>query len=221
MSRIDTDSLIDRLAAEAVPVRAVAPVWRRVGTWLGLAVPPLLVIIAVHGLAIDLGTMLADRTLLIEQAAALATAVAAAAAAFASTVPGLDRRWLWLPVLPLGVWLLALGKGCFDDWVRFGPEGLVISPDFECLVPTLLMAAVPGTAMLAMLRRGAPLAPRATVLLGALATAGIVAFGLRFFHAGDATISVLVWHMGLAAVFVCGAGLAGPRLLGWPVPARP
>lgn len=220
MSRMDTDALIERLAAEATPVRVVAPVWRRVALWLGLGVPPLVAIVAVHGFALHPATMLGDRVLMVEQVAALATAVAAAAAAFASTVPGLDRRWLWLPLLPLAVWLLALGKGCFDDWVQFGPEGLVIRPDFECFVPMLLMTAVPATAMLLMLRRGAPLAPRATVLLGALATAGIVAFGLRFFHAGDATISILVWHMGLAAAFVCGAGLAGPRLLGWPLAAR-
>ena len=219
MSRLDTESLIDRLAADAIPVRPVAPVWRRVALWLGLTIPPLLAIIAIHGLVFDLGTMLADRTVMIEQLAALATAVAAAAAAFASTVPGSDRRWLWLPALPLAVWLLALGKGCFDDWVHLGPAGLRIEPDFTCFVPMVLMAAVPAAAMLVMLRRGAPLAPRGTLFLGALATAGIVAFGLRFFHAGDATISILVWHMGLAAVLVGCASLAGPRVLGWPVPS--
>ena len=72
-----------------------------------------------------------------------------------------------------------------------------------------------------MLRRGAPLAPRATLFLGALATAAVVAFGLRFFHIGDASIMVLTWHMGLAAVLTvrrralparaCSAGPRPPR----------
>ncbi len=214
MTRLDTDALIDRLTADAVPVRRVDPVWKRVALWIAFGIPPLLAIVAFH--AVDLPALIADRQLLVEQAAALLTAVAAAAVAFASTVPGIDRRWFWLPAAPLTVWLLALGKGCVDDWVRLGPEGLALRPDFECFGPMLLMAVVPAAAMLLMLRRGAPLAPRTTLFLGALATAALVAFGLRFFHIGDASIMVLVWHMGLAAVLSVAAGLAGPRALGWP-----
>jgi hypothetical protein len=168
---------------------------------------------------VDLPTLMADGRLIVELAATLLTAAAAAAAAFASTIPGASRRWLWLPAVPLAVWLLALGKGCLDDWLQYGPEGLTLRPDFECFGPMLLMAAVPAAAMLVMLRRGAPLAPRATLFLGALATAAVVAFGLRFFHVGDASIVVLVWHMGLAAVLTLAAGLAGPRVLGWPAAA--
>lgn len=219
MARIDTDALIGRLVGSVTPVRRVGPVWRRAALWLGLGLPPLLVIVAVHGLVVDLPTLMGDGRLIVEQAATLLTAVAAAAAAFASTIPGASRRWLWLPAVPLAVWLLALGKGCLDDWLRYGPEGLTLRPDFDCFGPMLLMAAVPGAAMLVMLRRGAPLAPRATLFLGALATAAVVAFGLRFFHVGDASIVVLVWHMGLAAVLTLAAGLAGPRVLGWPAAA--
>jgi len=216
MARLDTDALIDRLAGDAIPVRRVDPVWKRVTLWLCLGVPPLVVIVLFHGLAVDTATLMGDRRLLIEQGAALLTGVTAAAAAFSSTIPGASRRWLWLPAAPLAVWLLALGKGCLDDLVQFGPDGLALRPDFDCLGPMLLMAVVPSAAMLLMLRRGAPLAPRATLFLGALATAAIVAFGLRFFHVGDASIMVLTWHMGLAAALTLGAGLAGPRVLGWP-----
>jgi hypothetical protein len=216
MSRLDTDTLIDRLATDAGPVHRVAPLWRRVALWLGLAIPPLLVIVAVHGLAVDMPTLFGDGQLMIEQVAALLTAIFAAAAAFASTIPGASRRWLWLPAVPLAVWLLTLGRGCIDDWLRLGAEGLALRPDTGCLIPMLLMAVVPTGAMLLMLRRGAPLAPRTTLLLGALATAAVVAFGLRFFHIGDASIMVLVWHMGLAAVLCLAAGIAGGRVLGWP-----
>jgi hypothetical protein len=217
MAGLETDLLIDRLADSAEPVRRLPPLWRRVTVWLALGLPPLLAIVAVHGLSVDAAALLGDRQLLTEQAAALATAATAAAAAFASTIPGAGRRWLlWLPALPLTAWLLALGRGCLDDWLRLGGEGLALRPDTGCLIPMLLMAAVPMTAMLLMLRRGAPLAPRLTLLLGALATAAVVAFGLRFFHIGDASIMVLVWHMGLAAALTAAAGICGPRLLGWP-----
>jgi hypothetical protein len=77
----------------------------------------------------------------------------------------------------------------------------------------LLLAAVPAVVMVIMLRRGAPLAPRIALFLGALATAGLVTFALRFFHAPDATATVLVWHMGMAILATIAAPLAGPRLL--------
>ena len=220
MTRFDTDALIDRLAGDATPVRRIVPAWRRVLGWLCLGLPPALAIIAFHGLATGLPALLGDGQFVVEQAAALATAAAAAAAAFASTIPGADRRWLWLPAIPLVIWLLTLGRGCLNDWLRMGQEGLALRPDFECFGPMLLMAVVPAAAMLLMLRRGAPLAPRTTLFLGALATASVVAFGLRFFHIGDASIMVLVWHMGLAAVLSVAAGLAGPRALGWPAAAH-
>jgi hypothetical protein len=220
MVRMDTDALIDRLAGDAEPVRRVRPVWMRVALWFSLAVPPLVVVVAIHGVAGGVVTMMHDTRLLIEQVATLITAVAAAAAAFASTVPGIDRRWLWLPVVPLAVWLLAIGKGCIDEWFHLGSQGLVVHADLGCFFPMILVAAVPAVAMLAMVRRGAPLAPRGTLCLGALAIAAFVAFGLRFFHPGDASIMILVWHVGMVGVVSAAGALAGSRLFHWPVAVR-
>jgi hypothetical protein len=212
MAPVDTDLLIDRLAASATPVRPLAPAWRRAAGWLALGLPPLVAIVAVHGPVGGMDALFADTRLMVEQGAALATAITAAAAAFASTVPGTDRRWLFLPLAPFGIWLLALGKGCLDVWA--GGQ-LSLAADADCLSPMLLMAAVPAVAMMAMIRRGAPLVPRLTVFLGALATAAAVNFGLRFFHPGDATLTVLVWHMGFAAIASALATFAGPRMLRW------
>lgn len=220
MTSLDTDALIDRLAGDAEPVRRVRPVWMRVALWLCLAVPPLVVVIAVHGVAGGAMAVMHDTRLLVEQAATLLTAVTAAAAALASTIPGVDRRWLWLPVVPLAVWLLAIGKGCIDQWIQFGPEGLVVHADFDCFFPMLLVAAVPAATMLVMVRRGAPVMPRKTLCLGALATAAFVAFGLRLFHPGDASIMILVWHGGMVAVVSAAGAIAGSRLFHWPALAR-
>ncbi|MCB1500374.1 MAG: DUF1109 domain-containing protein [Bauldia sp.] len=216
MTTMDTDALIDRLAEEAAPVHRVRPVWVRVAWWFGLAIPPLVLAVAVHGVAGGAVGMMQDTRLLVEQAATLVTAVSAAAAAFASTVPGVNRRWLWLPVVPLAVWLLAIGKGCIDEWFHVGSEGLVVHADLGCFFPMLLVGAVPAAAMLIMVRRGAPLAPRSTLCLGALAIAAFVAFGLRFFHPGDASIMILVWHVGMVAVVSAAGALAGSRLFHWP-----
>jgi hypothetical protein len=213
MERLDTDGLIDRLAAEATPVRPLAPAWERGAVWLALALPPLALVIAVHGLTENAALVFGDARLMVEQTATLLTAITAAAAAFASTIPGADRRWLYLPLLPLTVWLLALGEGCVQDWLRHGWGGLAGEVEFDCFWPMVLIGVVPTAAMVLMLRRGAALAPRTTLFLGALAVAAVVNFGLRFFHAGDASIMVLVWHIGVAGILVGAAGLAGPRLM--------
>ena len=77
-------------------------------------------------------------------------------------------------------------------------------------------------AMLVMLRRGAPIAPRLTTALAGLAVASLANVGIRFVHPFDASLIVLAWHViaifgvtGLATVF-------GNRLFTWrdvPVPA--
>jgi hypothetical protein len=183
--------------------------------WLALALPPLVVVVAIHGLDVDLGAILTDRRLVIEQAATLATALSAAVAAFALTVPGADRKWLWLPAIPLAIWLATLGKGCLDDWLTYGAAGLRLRPDFDCLLPMIAIGAIPAIAMIVMLRRGAPLYPRPSLALGTLATAAVANFGLRLFHIGDVSIMVLVWHFGYFLILVTVAGLAGPRVISW------
>jgi hypothetical protein len=55
--------------------------------------------------------------------------------------------------------------------------------------------------------RGAPLSPRITPALGALAAAALGNFGLRVFHPADASLMVLIWHFG--GVALRARGIAG------------
>jgi hypothetical protein len=66
-----------------------------------------------------------------------------------------------------------------------------------------------------MLRRGAPLAPRITLALAGLAVAAVVNLAMLLFHVGDVSFMVLVWHVGVVAIFASLAGWAGPRILTW------
>jgi len=157
----------------------------------------------------------ADRRFLLEEAVLLATALTAALAAFASVVPGYDRRILLIPLLPLAVWLASLGEGCWRNWVALGADGLTLRTDWDCLPPAILIGIVPAIAMVVMLRRGAPLLPRISIALGALAVAALANLGLRLFHVGDASVMVLFWHLGGAAVLVGIGALAGRRVLYW------
>jgi len=212
---MDTEDLIRRLAADLRPINRLPPPWRRAALWLALSLPYVAAVVWGKVAMVDAAHVLADTRFLIEQAATFATAAAAAVAAFASTVPGFDRRLLLLPLAPLALWLASVGAGCIDDWLRLGPEGLAIRPDLDCLPAASVIGIAPAAIMVLMLRRGAPLYPRTSLLLGALAVAAIANFGMQIFHFRDASIMVLIWHLGSVAVVALLAGLAGERLIGW------
>ncbi len=169
---------------------------------------------------LDVSRMLANRQFAVEEVATLLTAITAVMAAFCSVVPGYDRRILLLPLLPLAIWLLSLGGGCINDWVRLGARGLELRPDWACLPPASLIGIVPALALLVMLRRGAPLYPRITLALAALAVAALGNFGLRIYHVGDASIMVLVWHFASVIVLSLIAGWIGPSVLFWKTAGR-
>jgi hypothetical protein len=212
---VRTDDLILELARDANPVRRLPPPGRRAALWLALALPYAAFVIALSGSAPGLGQMAQNTRFLVEQAATLATAVTAAVAAFSLLVPGRSRRLAWLPLFPLAVWLLTLGQGCLADWRRLGPEGLSLRIDWDCFVPMFWIGLLPTVAMVVMLRRGAPLAPRQTMTLGALAIAALTNFALQLFHVGDVSIMVLVWHFGSAVLFSALVGWLGAGLLSW------
>jgi hypothetical protein len=218
---VETNELIERLSANAGPVRRLRPPHVRLLLWLLVVIPyaAAMVYLFRDHAGPGLAEITASPRYFVEQAAALLTAATAAYAAFSSLVPGHDRRVFWLPVLPLAVWIASIGQGCVEDWLRFGPSGLAIRPDTACLYPGLLIGLIPAAAIVLMLRRGAPLMPRLTVALGGVAVAGVVNFVLQLFHGRDLSIMVLVWHIGFLLVAALLAGWIGPRLIGWRRPA--
>ncbi|NJO33969.1 MAG: DUF1109 domain-containing protein [Rhodospirillales bacterium] len=212
---MDTDKLIERLVADLKPVRPLWPPWARTALWMGVALPYVTVVVWGKLTMIDPSHAANDVRFMIEQAATLATALMAAIAAFRSAVPGFDKRILLLPIAPLGLWLASVGHGCIQDWLRLGVDGLAIRPDWDCLPMAAIIGIIPAVAIIVMLRKAAPLHPRLTLALAALAVASIANFGLQFAHVRDASIMVLVWHLGAAAVLAALGGWLGKRVLRW------
>lgn len=209
-----TDELIRNLVEHDTARGRLPPPWRRAVLWLAIAVPYVVLVALSIGVRPDLHEM-ADTRFMIEQAATLLTAVSAAFAAFCAVIPGVPRRLLLLPLLPLAVWLGSLGQGCLETWLRLGAAGLSIEPDWHCAPKIVLVGAIPAIAMFVMLRRGAPLFPRATMAMGALAAAALGNLSLRFFHPEDASLMVLIWHFGGVALLSALAGLSGRRIHNW------
>ncbi len=212
---MDTRKLILRLGESVEPVRPLSRPWARTAVWLLLSIPFAALVVIVASPRSDLVAMISTWRYAIEQAAALATGITAAYAAFASTIPGQDRRILLVPLLPLAVWLGSLTQGCVQSWVQFGPDGLPLRPDWFCFPAIVLVGAVPAIAMAAMLRRGAPLTPHLTTAFGGLAAAGLGNVGLRLFHTQDASLMVLVWQVGTVFALTALAALVGRQLLNW------
>lgn len=215
---ITTPDLIESLAAEAAPVRRLRHPVLRAGLWLLFAATVVLLIAVEHGLRGDIAERLRQPMFLAGLAASAVTGILAAIAAFMVSLPDRSRGWLLLPVPALLVWLSTISYGCLTDWVDVTPAGLEAGEAARCFA-TLFLTGMPlSITLLLTLRYAAALRPAETVMSGALAIAAIAATALSLFHDLDATIMILVWNIGVAAILVALGGAYGRILLTWIAP---
>jgi len=115
--------------------------------------------------------------------------------------------------VPGAVVVAALLWGCTEDVRNLGTLGIGRETDWPCVISITLGGAMLWGVAVAMLRRGAPLAPRVTSLLagaGALSLANIEACISRP-HAFSST--VVLWHgVTTALVLVMLVSLASEAL---------
>ena len=209
---VTTPELIDMLCAAAKPVRRLRPPLVRAALWLLLAGLVLVALAALLGTRPDLALRLREPTFLGALAGALLTGVLAAVAAFHLSLPDRSRLWLLLPLPALVLWVSTIGYGCLTDWVSIGPDGIRLGTTLECFATLLIASAPTSMILLVMLRHTARLYPTTVAMMGGLASAGIAATALSLFHEFDATVMVLIWNLGVAALIVALAGMSGPSL---------
>lgn len=206
-----TERLIDRLVAEAVPVRRLRPPVLRALLWL-------LVVAALGALAIllfsDLGVFArraADPKLRLELLGTALTGIAAIVAAFELSLPDRAPAWALLPVPPLLLWIASSGYACYRHWISFGPGGWEIGESAHCFRFILAISVPLAVSLLVLLRRARPLTPLRVAAVGGLGVAAIAAFLLQFFHPFDVTFMDLGIHAAAVAIVV-GAVSVGGRL---------
>lgn len=210
MSLNRTDELIDMLAAQAEPVRPLAPpVHRGLSTIAAIGLFGLGLVL----LAGDLTGLLArysgrEALMIVEMGSMLATAVLAVLGAFVLSVPGRSRRWLLAPIPAFLVWLILSGLGCYQDLVRLGPAGWGWGHGRECLIFILGASLLVGTPLLWRLSRAHPIDPLPVALLGGLGAAALSAFLLQFFHPFALTVIDLAVHFGAVIAVMGIAALA-------------
>jgi hypothetical protein len=212
---ITTPDLIEALAANATPVRRLRPPLARATGWLSLAAVILVLLAVSHGARPDLAQRLQQPMFVVSIAASLLTGVLAAIASFLVSLPDRSRGWLLLPLPALVVWISTIGYGCLTDWVDFDAGTLRMGEAARCFA-TLVLTSVPlSLLMFVMLRHAAPLRPMPVALTGSLAVAAITASALSLFHEFDATVMILMWNLGAAALLVGLGALLGRKMFAW------
>jgi hypothetical protein len=210
-----TPDLIDSLVEAATPVRRLHPPLIRAALWLLLAAIVMGLLAVAHGLRSDIAMRLQQPVFVVGMAGTLATAILAAIASFKLSLPEGSRFWLLLPYPALALWVSTIGYGCLTDWVSIGPNGVRMGEAVRCFA-TLLLTSVPlSIAMLVMLRHAALLRPTAVSATGGLAVAAMTAFALSLIHDLDATVMILVWNLGAAALIAGLASAYGRSAFSW------
>ncbi|MGH6912398.1 MAG: NrsF family protein [Geminicoccales bacterium] len=209
---VTTPDLIDQLCAGLTPVRRLRPPLLRAGLWLLLAASIVVVLAAIQGIRPGLALLLQAPAFTAALAGSLLTGALAAVAAFELSLPDRSRLWLLLPAPALALWVATIGYGCLTDWVSLGPDGIRLGSTLECFATLLLVSLPPAAVLALMLRHTAWLHPTPAAMSGGLAVGGIAATAMSLLHDLDATVMVLVWTLGAAALIVALCGLLGRRI---------
>ena len=210
-----TLDLIDRLAASATPVRRLRKPVLRAAVWLSLATVVIALLVAGQGLRPDFWRSALDPNFAISLAATALTGVCATVAAFMLSLPDRSRGWALLSLPALAVWLSTIGYQCLTNWIAFDPDGMSWGEAARCFSTVVLTSLPLAITILAMLRYAALLRPTLVTLTAGLAVSAITATAMSLIHDLDASVMVLMWNFGTAAVIVCIGGAFGRRMLLW------
>lgn len=210
---METPDLIESLVTNAPPVRALRSPLVRTAKWLVLALAILVFLAVEHGLRADFSLQVGKPAFLLGCFASGATGVLAAAGCLLGGLPDRSRRWLLLPLPTLIVWVGTIGYGCLTEWVSIEAGSLRMGESVRCFATVLAVSVPLSLAMFAMLSHAARLHPRLVTMTAGLAVSAMTSTALSLLHEIDATLMVLAWNLGVAALLVTLDGALGSRML--------
>jgi hypothetical protein len=209
---MQTDRLIESLAAQLQPVRRLHAPLLRALLWLALVGAVSVVLIMRESQLGMFMQRMATPRVAVDCIATGLTAITAIIAAFELSVPGHSPLWSALPLPPFLLWLASSGLGCLANGLSlYGASGFA-GESYVCFA-FIAGASVPLAAGLFwMLRRARPIAPLPVAALGTLGVAATSAFILQFFHPFDVTVIDLALHLAAVALVIL-IGIAWRRPL--------
>jgi len=206
---MQTERLAEQLVADLTPVRRVARPAVRLAWWLLISAPAAALVVWWFGLRPDFTARLGDIDFLLAEGAALLTALTAVYTALCAGLPDQPGWKVWLPAVPLLLWISYLGQQCLAVYFNADPHGLSLTDDAMCVPAVALGGLIPAVAIVVMLHRSARFRTTHACLSGTLGAAALSAAALRLYHTQDAAIMVIAWQLGSVALFTLAAGVVG------------
>lgn len=210
----DFDSLIDKLASNAVPVRARSVRTGRLAL-AALSVATLLAVLGTYGFRSDVLTgelppmrALASGLMLLLACAAGGSAIRMArpqVGAASSGAPWALAALLLIPAIALA--------GIIAHPAELA--GLAAGPGLRCLGFGLGAGFAAFVFLVIWLRRGAPVAPERAAWLAGLAAGAVGAFAVTLECPANSLVHIGVWHVAVPLVAGAAARLVLPRFLHW------
>jgi hypothetical protein len=205
----NTDRLIDRLVAEASPVRRLIDPRRRAALWTALALACVAAGAAWFGVRGDLAREMTVLPYVARVTLLAATMWLAVVAALRLAVPGADpRAWTrWWPLALLGAATAAVVVEAVIAAV-WGDGAGAPSYHWQCVRKIAIVGTVPAIAAMALIRRAVSLDPVWTVVLGLVAAGAAAALAAEITCPVRLPMHVMLWHvLPIAAVAAIGGGL--------------
>jgi hypothetical protein len=212
---LQTDDVIARLGREVTAVRPLSPPAQRTALWAAGAAIYLLVMAVVDLMAAP-RLPVVTASYLVQEGASLIVGLTAAYLAFASVVPGVRSRGRWLLAAAASAWVLWLLREAARDLQTSGTLGLSGRSDLSCVLAMILSGALLCAPLVVMLRQGAALAPRTSLLLAGLAAMSLANLEACLIRPHGFESVVLLWHGGAIAATTAVCAWMGRRWLPWP-----
>jgi hypothetical protein len=208
-----TDELIDRLVADAEPVRPLLSPARRAVLWSVVAGICVALGVLYFGLRRDAAEAWYSTGVVLRLVLLAATTWLAVVTAFRLSVPGDDlRAWSrWWPLALLGILVAVVSAEVVMGVVAGDPGSPLMA--WRCVRKAAFVGAVPAILAIVLIHRASALEPRWTALLGVLAAGAAGALTSELACPIHAPIHILLWHVLPVAAFAAVGALLG--LLFW------
>jgi hypothetical protein len=210
---VNTDQLIDRLVADAKPVRRLLNPTERAALWTALALVAIALGATWFGLRHDIATAWLEPGVLVRIALLASTMWLSIVTAFRLSIPGGETRAFarWWPLALLGILTAISAAEVVAAWA-IGEAGSPLR-SWTCVRKVAFVGAVPAVVSIALISRGFAIEPRWTALLGVLAAGAAGALTSELACPIHAPMHIFLWHIAPVVLSTAIGALVGTLIV--------
>jgi hypothetical protein len=212
---VNTDQLIENLAADVAPVSQRLSSFRRATLWMAVALLCVAFGVAHFGVRRDIAEAWRTTDMLLRIALLASIAWLAVLTAFRLSIPGEDTR-AWSRVWPLAILLVLVAVGTAEVFYA-AAVGDPSAPmrAWMCARKVAFTGTLPAVLAIVLILRAAPLEPTWAAMLGVLAAGAAGALTSELACPIRTPMHILLWHI-LPVAISAGLGLAvGRAVIAW------